>query len=84
MAGYILKITLENTHPPIWRRVVVPEKITFRDLHDIIQILFGWYGYHLHCFENYTHGFLVDCLENEDPEEENAPIPVRNGRTDDW
>lgn len=67
MAGYIFKIALENTHPPIWRRVVVPEKITFRDLHDIIQILFGWEGYHLHCFENYTHGFLIDCVEDVGP-----------------
>lgn len=64
MAGYIFKITLENTHPPIWRRVVVPEKITFRDFHDIIQILFGWEGYHLHCFENYKYGFQIDCMED--------------------
>ena len=48
MAGYILKIVIENTHPPVWRRVMVPEKITFGDLHDIIQILFDWDGYHMH------------------------------------
>ena len=37
MAGYILKIMLEGTHPPVWRRVLVPEKITFADLHQVIQ-----------------------------------------------
>ena len=42
MAGYVLKIVLENTHPPVWRRVMIPEKITFEDLHKIIQILFDW------------------------------------------
>ena len=34
MAGYILKIMLEGTHPPVWRRILVPEKITFADLHQ--------------------------------------------------
>ena len=40
MAGYILKISLEDAHPPVWRRVLVPEKITFADLDGVIQVLF--------------------------------------------
>ena len=36
MAGYMLKVLLEDTHPPVWRRIIVPEKITFADLHDSI------------------------------------------------
>ncbi len=32
MAGYILKIVLEDTHPPVWRRVVIPERISFYEL----------------------------------------------------
>lgn len=51
MAGHVIKIILDNTHPPVWRRVIVPEKITFADLHEIIQILFGWDDYHLHDFQ---------------------------------
>lgn len=51
MAGYICKIVIENTHPPVWRRVVVPERITFEELHEIIQILFSWGNEHLHEFE---------------------------------
>ena len=50
MAGYVIKITLEDTHPPVWRRVVIPEKITFLDLHEVIQVLFGWEDEHLHDF----------------------------------
>lgn len=42
MAGYILKIVIEDTHLPVWRRVMVPDKLTFADLHEIIQVLFGW------------------------------------------
>lgn len=41
MAGYICKIVIEDTHPPVWRRVLIPDKITFKELHEIIQRLFG-------------------------------------------
>lgn len=50
MAGYILKISLEDAHPPVWRRVLVPEKITFADLDGVIQVLFDWDGGHAHAF----------------------------------
>lgn len=51
MAGYICKIIVEDTHPPVWRRVVIPDKITFVELHEIIQVLFGWEDEHLHEFQ---------------------------------
>lgn len=51
MAGYICKIVLENTHPPVWRRIIVPERITFEELHHTVQILFSWENDHLHEFE---------------------------------
>ena len=51
MAGYICKIVIEDTHPPVWRRVMVPDRITFEELHAIIQVLFGWENEHLHDFE---------------------------------
>ncbi|MDD7176567.1 MAG: hypothetical protein SPG09_10555 [Lachnospiraceae bacterium] len=39
-----------GTHPPVWRRVVIPEKLSFENLHQVIQILFGWQNAHLHDF----------------------------------
>lgn len=51
MSGIVLKIALEDTHPPVWRRVVVPENMSFGKLHDVIQTVFGWYDMHLHVFE---------------------------------
>lgn len=51
MAGIVLKIALEDTHPPVWRRVVVPESMSFGNLHEVIQTVFGWYDMHLHIFE---------------------------------
>lgn len=48
--GYQLKITIKGSHPPIWRRVIVPGKINFQDLDDIIEDLFGWTHDHLYEF----------------------------------
>jgi len=48
---YRLKITLLNTKPPIWRRVLVQGTATLGDLHEIIQAAFGWWDTHLHVFE---------------------------------
>lgn len=47
--SYQFKITIKNSHPPIWRRVLVPDGITFRELDDIIEKIFGWT--HDHMFE---------------------------------
>ena len=47
---YQLKVTLDNSKPPIWRRILVPDDITLADLHEIIQRAMGWENYHLHMF----------------------------------
>jgi hypothetical protein len=48
--AHIIKVTIENTHPPVWRMLCVPEQITFEDLHRIVQTAFGWEDEHLHDF----------------------------------
>lgn len=45
------RIDLRGFKPPLWRRVQVPEAFSLRDLHDVIQALFGWEDQHLHQFE---------------------------------
>jgi hypothetical protein len=47
---YQIKVTLDDTHPPIWRRIQVPSNTTLLKLHDILQIVMGWEDYHLHMF----------------------------------
>ncbi len=47
---YQIKVTLKDSHPPIWRRIQVPGNITLEKLHDILQIIMGWEDYHLHQF----------------------------------
>jgi hypothetical protein len=49
-AIYQIKVTLEDSKPPIWRRLLVRSDSTLADLHRIIQAAFGWWDYHLHQF----------------------------------
>ncbi len=45
-----LKVTLRDSKPPIWRRLLMPGEMTLQDLHEAIQATMGWYGGHLHAF----------------------------------
>lgn len=45
-----LKIVLEESRPPIWRRVLVPADMKLPDLHGVIQLSMGWQDSHLYHF----------------------------------
>lgn len=47
---YQIKVSLEQSQPPIWRRLLVQPKISFIDLHFIIQGAMGWENAHLFMF----------------------------------
>jgi len=44
-------IVLSGTEPLVWRRILVPTRYTFWDLHVAIQDAMGWTDHHLHEFE---------------------------------
>src|SRR5438874_2639787 len=46
---YQFKITLQDSHPPIWRRIEVQD-CTLDKLHEHIQTAMGWTNSHLHHF----------------------------------
>src|SRR4051812_30187408 len=46
-----LKVTLRDTKPPVWRRLLIPGEMTLGDLHQAIQTAMGWDGGHLHAFD---------------------------------
>ena len=48
---YQLKVGLRGAKPPIWRRLLVPADFLLAELHEVIQVAFGWHGYHMHVFE---------------------------------
>lgn len=47
---YRLKISLKDAHPPVWRRVQLPD-VLLSELHDVIQVSMGWEDCHLYSFE---------------------------------
>ena len=46
-----LRAVLRGISPLIWRRLLVPSDTTIAQLHDVLQVAFGWEDMHLHRFE---------------------------------
>jgi len=44
MKAYELKISLKNTHPPVWRRCIIPHGLTFAQLTVVLNRIMGWHG----------------------------------------
>ncbi|MEI8204193.1 MAG: plasmid pRiA4b ORF-3 family protein [Bacteroidota bacterium] len=62
-----LKITLKDSKPPIWRRVLVEKNTTFERLHYIIQLVMNWSNCHLHDFE--VNGYHISIKDEESDED---------------
>ncbi|MDD2762968.1 MAG: plasmid pRiA4b ORF-3 family protein [Opitutaceae bacterium] len=45
-----LHLTVAGLQPRIWRRLLVRETMWLSRLHEVIQVLFGWYDYQTHLF----------------------------------
>ncbi len=61
--AYQLKITLDHSNPPIWRRVQVAD-CTLADLHDVVQDAMGWEDYHLHEFSAGKERFAAEVSDD--------------------
>lgn len=68
---YQLKVTLAESKPPIWRRILVASDMDLGLFHNILQDVMGWTDSHLHQFtvhgvtysapyEDMAHGFEMD------------------------
>lgn len=62
---YQIKITLNDSKPLIWRKVLIPDSISLHQLHTILQIVMGWTNSHL-------HQFIIDDELYGEPEEEDG------------
>ncbi len=71
-----LKVTLLDTKPPIWRRVLIDGGGTLDHLHEVIQAAFGWWNTHLHEFEVGRTRYGVP-----DPDEDWGEPPLDERRT---
>jgi hypothetical protein len=48
---YQLRVVLRGVSPLIWRRLLVDAETTLDQLHDVVQVAFGWSDIHLHRFK---------------------------------
>jgi hypothetical protein len=46
-----VKVSLYGAKPPVWRRLEIPSAMPLNLVHAVLQVAFGWHGYHLHAFE---------------------------------
>jgi len=49
---YQLRVDLKGTKPPLWRRFELASDLFLDQMHDIIQLAFGWTDSHLHGFSS--------------------------------
>lgn len=63
MKAYKIKISLLDSNPLIWRRVIVPANITFKRLHEIIQFTMGWLDNRLYDFNINEEKIRITCDE---------------------
>lgn len=47
---YRVRADLKETDPPTWRRLEIASDVNLAELHDILQVAFGWTDSHLHGF----------------------------------
>jgi hypothetical protein len=76
-ATAILRIELPEIDPLIWRRVRVNRDVTFKQLHEILQIALGWHDSHLHEFRA---GELILGMKDVDEVDERENVQIE----DDW
>ena len=76
---YLMRITLQDVQPEIWRRFMVPGSITLDRLHDVLQVVMGWDDYHVHQF---TIGRTC-FMEHLDPDDPGRPLDEAGYRLQD-
>jgi hypothetical protein len=74
---YQLKITLRESKPPIWRRVLVPGKFSLYKLHQVIQLAMGWTNSHLHHFIIDGHYYSIPSPEDWEPVKDERRYTLR-------
>lgn len=65
MSALVLRVTLEEVEPAVWRELAVPESFNFWDLHCAIQDAMGWQDSHLHEFLAVRPGLRVPGVPRE-------------------
>ena len=84
--AFQIHVVLEGIEPSIWRRLIVPMKITLAEFHHILQAAMGWTNSHLHKFEigglSYgdSHILNMDISENSPLTFDSTAVHLRDFR----
>jgi len=61
----LLRITMADITPPIWRLVRIPDRFTLHQLHRVLQIVFSRLDYHLCAFTVASRRFEAPDADSE-------------------
>ena len=83
MPGYVFKIQLSETN--IWRQIVVPQDISFHNLHKTIQFSMGWENRHLYTFKPLESNIVfletkAECDEYEYMQRQRINYMMQSGK----
>ncbi len=82
---YRVRVDLTGTKPPVWRRLDLASDLSLDEVHDILQITFGWTDSHLHEFasgKDYYHRLAEHYLCPFQAEEGETGVPEEDVRLD--
>jgi hypothetical protein len=65
--AYQIRVVLGDSHPAIWRQLIIRSDMTLRELHHVLQIAMGWTSFHGHEFR-----FKKNRYGHPDPDGEAA------------
>ena len=63
--AFEIRAALRNVEPTVWRTLSVPVHLSLGDLHEILQVAFGWQNSHLHDFVVGEARFGMTDVEDE-------------------
>lgn len=66
--AYQLRIEINGSNPVIWRSITIPEYLTFADLHEAIQTMFGWQDYHMYKFDLEKEKSTISAVADVNPD----------------
>ncbi len=50
VSTYAIRVDVADADPPIWRRLVLRSDLCLHQVHEVLQLAFGWEDMHLHRF----------------------------------
>ena len=80
-ATYVVRVTLVDSEPPVWRRLELDSRLDLRTVHRLLKAAMGWMDSHLHEFT--TARFHDRLLADSEVDEGEVGTPERNVRLDE-